>query len=209
LIGGTLAGDVIIVNPVSSKTGTVQVQINNEPIVTISGSAFTQIAVYAQDGADNVQIAGTITRTAFLFGEGGNDRLKGGGGANFLAGGDGNDILTADKSSGFSVLVGGRGIDQLNGNGSGDLLIGGQLDFEDPTNCDNDPKLCDLLHAWTGTPGQSYSSRAAAVDAILSGHVLNDSAVDTLNGGSGLDLFYISAGDILKGNQKGETVVTV
>jgi len=36
----------------------------------------TQIAVYAQDGDDNVQIAGTITRTAFLFGEGGNDRLK-------------------------------------------------------------------------------------------------------------------------------------
>src|SRR5262249_9664127 len=70
LIGGTLAGDTIIVNPVSSKTGSVQVQINNEPAVTIPGSAFTQIAVYGQDGADNVQIAGTIKRTAFLFGQG-------------------------------------------------------------------------------------------------------------------------------------------
>ena len=70
-------------------------------------------------------------------------------------------------------------------------------------------KLCALLDAWVGTPNQSYGSRAAAVDAVFTGHVLNDLAVDSLNGGSGLDLFYISLGDQLKGNQKNQIVITV
>jgi hypothetical protein len=49
----------------------------------------------------------------------------------------------------------------------------------------------------------------AAVGVLLSGHVSNDNAVHVLNGGPGPDLFYVSANDLLKGNQKGETIVTI
>jgi hypothetical protein len=65
-----------------------------------------------------------------------------------------------------------------------------------------------LLAAWADTT-KSYSDRVAAVGALLAGHVSNGGAVDVLNGGPGQDLFYISANDLLKGNQKGETIVTI
>jgi len=68
----------------------------------------------------------------------------------------------------LSVLIGGLGSDRLVGNGGGDLLIGGVVDFEDPTTCANNQKLCDLLHAWAN-PIASYDDRAAAVNALLAG----------------------------------------
>jgi Ca2+-binding RTX toxin-like protein len=207
LIGGTQAGDTISVSPVGA-TGAVAVQINKEPVVVVQAGSFSSIAVYGQDGADNVQISGSVNRTAFLFGQGGNDRLKGGGGNNFVAGGAGNDTLSSDNSSGFSILIGGAGSDRLVGNGGSDLLIGGVVDFEDPLNCDNDPLICNLLSAWAA-PAQDYATRAAAVGTLLSGHVGNDFAADVLTGSSGQDLFYLSPGDTVTDKKSGEIGVTV
>jgi hypothetical protein len=205
LIGGTLGADKIRVTPQSSS-GDVQVLINSEPAVIVSASSFSSIAIYAQAGDDDVQVDSSVNRTVFEFGGDGNDRLKGGGGNSLLVGGAGNDKLTG--SSTLSVLIGGAGADTITAQGTGDLVIAGLVDFDDPTNCDNNPKLCDLLHAWAD-PTHTYNQRAAAVAALLAGHVSNDGAVDTLNGGPGLDLFYLSAGDVLKGNQKGEIIVTI
>ncbi len=207
LIGGTQAGDTIVVSPVGN-TGGVKVQINNEPAVIVPAGTFSSIAVYGQDGDDDIQITGSIKYSAFLFGQGGNDRLKGGKGNNLLVGGAGDDTLTGDNSGGFSVLIGGTGSDRLVGNGGSDLLIAGAVDFEDPLNCDNNPLLCDLLHTWA-VPTQSYATRAAAVGTLLAGHVANDHAADTLTGSSGQDLFYISVDDKITGKKSNEIVVIV
>ncbi len=207
LIGGTQAGDTIVVSPVGN-TGGVKVQINNEPAVIVAAGTFSSIAVYGQDGDDDIQIAGSIKYSAFLFGQGGNDRLKGGKGNNLLVGGAGDDTLTGDNSSGFSVLIGGTGSDRLVGNGGDDLLITGVVDFEDPLNCDNNPLLCNLLHSWA-VPTQGYAARSAAVGTLLAGHVVDDHAPDTLTGSSGQDLFYISVGDTITGKKSNEIVVIV
>jgi hypothetical protein len=62
--------------------------------------------------------------------------------------------------------------------------------------------------AWSD-PTKSYSDRVAAAESILAGNVFDDGAQDVLNGASGMDLFYISLGDTIHGNTKGQTIVTV
>jgi len=47
------------------------------------------------------------------------------------------------------------------------------------------------------------------VQAIFAGHIHADGDADALNGGSGLDLFYLSANDKITGQQKLETVLNV
>jgi len=198
---------MIRVVPLGSA-GDVQVMINAEPTVTVSAASFSSIAIYGQAGDDDIEVAGAITRTAFLFGGLGNDRLKGGGGINMLVGGGGNDNLIAGNNGSFSVLIGGTGADRLTGNGGSDLLIGGPVDFEDPSTCANNMMLCNLLHAWAD-PTKTYADRVAAVAPILSGHVLDDGAVDILQGGSGMDLFYASLADAIRGLHRNEVVITV
>ena len=47
------------------------------------------------------------------------------------------------------------------------------------------------------------------VQAIFAGHIHADGDAASLNGGSGLDLFYLSANDKITGQQKLETVLNV
>ena len=72
-----------------------------------------------------------------LFGEGGNDTLKGGAGNDILFGGDGNDILVGDP--GDDILTGGPGSDifqwhagDLDGTHNGDYITVFQLGRLDP-----------------------------------------------------------------------------
>jgi hypothetical protein len=204
LIGGTLGADTIRVTPRGSS-GDVQVLINGEPAVIVPASSFSSIAIYAQAGDDDVQVDPSVVRTVFAFGGAGDDRLKGGGGNNLLVGGSGDDRLIGGST--LSVLIGGTGADTLIAQGADDVLIGGTVDFEDPSTCANNMKLCDLLGAWAAPSG--YGARAAAVTALLAGHASDDGAADVLNGGPGLDLFFVSAGDLIRGNRKGEIVVTI
>jgi len=98
-----------------------------EPVVTSFDPALvTSIVVNAGDGNDHITLRGN-KRSPFNFdarlnGENGNDRIRGGGGADVinggagndrLEGGDGNDVLNGD--AGNDHLIGGRGADVLNG----------------------------------------------------------------------------------------------
>jgi hypothetical protein len=109
---------------------------------------------------------------------------------------------------GRSVLLGGGGADLLLGKDGRALLIAGAVDFQDPAVGTYSKALCDLMHAWNA-PDQTYAARAAAVDAVVSGHVIDDHNIDLLVGGDGGDLYYKSAGDLLLGKTKGERAVTI
>src|SRR5207244_6214662 len=86
------------------------------------------LVVYGQAGNDDVQVDGGIPNAAWLFGDGGNDRLKGGAGDDVLLGGDGDDLLVG--GNGRDLMIGGRGADRLVGNAGDDILIAGWTAFD-------------------------------------------------------------------------------
>ena len=190
----------------SGDYGDVRVIVNGVSQGVFAKSAFSSIAVYGLAGSDYLQVDEDVKCADFLFGGMGNDVLLGGDGPTLLDGGSGNDTLIAGE--GRSVLLGGDGADLLVAKDSRALLIAGAVDFQDPAVGAHCQPLCDLMNAWNA-PNQTYAARAAAVDAVVSGHVLDDHNLDVLVGGDGGDLYYKSAGDLLLGKTKGELAVTV
>ena len=87
-----------------------------------------RILAFGQAGNDNIQVAGSISLSAWLYGDAGDDRLKGGGGHDALFGGLGNDLVVGQ--SGRDMLVGGRGTDRMVGNADDDILIAGYTAFD-------------------------------------------------------------------------------
>ena len=82
-----------------------------------------RLVAHGGDGDDDIQVAGGIALPAWLYGEGGNDRLKGGAGHDVLLGGDGDDMLVG--GGGRDLLIGGTGADRIVGNQDDDILIAG------------------------------------------------------------------------------------
>lgn len=190
----------------SGDHGDVRVIVNGVSQGVFAKSAFSSIAVYGLAGNDYLQVDENVKCADFLFGGSGNDTLLGGGGLSLLDGGAGNDTLVAGE--GRSVLLGGDGADLLVAKDGRALLIAGAVDFQDPSVGAYSQPLCDLTQAWNA-PDQTYAARAAAVDAVISGHVFDDHNIDVLVGGDGGDLYYKSAGDLLLGKTKGERAVTI
>ena len=205
VVVGTAGNDVIRVVH-SGDYGDVRVIINGVSQGVFAKSTFSSIAVYGLAGNDYLQVDEDVKCADYLFGGSGNDTLLGGGGPTLLDGGAGNDTLIAGE--GRSVLLGGDGADVLVGKEGRALMIAGQVDFQDPAVGAYSKPLCDLMHAWNA-PDQTYAARAAAVDAVVSGHIFDDHNIDVLVGGEGTDLYYKSAGDLLLGKAKGELAITV
>src|SRR5258708_32709267 len=76
-----------------------------------------RIVVHGLSGNDKIAVSPKVTKSAWLFGDAGNDRLTGGGGNDLLVGGGGNDTLAA--KAGANVLVGGRRAGRRPGAGGG------------------------------------------------------------------------------------------
>jgi Ca2+-binding RTX toxin-like protein len=180
---GLVGNDLVVIG--SPANNTIRVNRDGKKIrVLIDGrdyGAFTvpgAIAVYAGDGHDDVLVDPAITRPASLYGQGGNDTLRAGGGADLLDGGEGNDSLFAESNN--DTVLGGAGYDTLFGGLGNDLLDGG----------DDDDKLF-------GDAGNDTLRGGAGNDSIVGG-AGNDSISgglgdDSLSGGDGLDT--ITGGD--------------
>jgi Ca2+-binding RTX toxin-like protein len=185
VVGGTDQADTISISQ-SGQTG-VSVTINGQVVGTFNPTG--RIIVYALGGNDLVQVSGSVTLPAELFGGAGNDTLNGGGGNSILMGGDGDDQLTG--GSGRDLLIGGAGADRLVGNSGDDILIAGTTAYDN-----NIAALEAILSRWNGS--DSYSARVAAITAgvgsagykLTSATVFSDSSVDTLTGSSGQDWFF-------------------
>jgi PKD repeat protein len=198
VVGGTTEGDVIVFNP-QGNDGDIQVLINgvSEGVFHPTGL----IIAYGQAGDDDIQIAGSIHLQAWLYGGGGDDRLKGGAGGSILLGGDGDDHLNG--GSGRSILIGGNGEDRLVGGSGDDILIGGYTSFDD-----NVTFLGALMDQWSSTV-DSYAVRVTKIQlwlSLTSNTVVDDSTMDKLTGSSGLDWFFTGAGDIATDQKTTEIV---
>jgi hypothetical protein len=195
-VGGTTGDDQIEIE--REGKGLYKVQIETEDgghesewQGTFAGPV-SRLLVFGQDGDDDVQVAGNIDVSAWLYGGGGDDRLKGGAGDDLLVGGDGADLLLG--GNGRDVLVGGKGADRIVGNSDDDVLIAGYTAYDSPTAA-NQAKFFDVLGIWTS--GGGYADRVAALQANLlrtdgdpsKVTVFDDAAADILTGASGQDWF--------------------
>jgi Ca2+-binding RTX toxin-like protein len=79
--------------------------------------------VYGRGTSDNDRQIFSGSKSANLYGEGGDDYLKGNAGYDYLDGGDGNDTLYGN--SGKDILGGGNDNDILSGGDDNDTLVGG------------------------------------------------------------------------------------
>jgi Ca2+-binding RTX toxin-like protein len=193
VVRGTATGDQIHISP-AGNSGSVEVTING-----VSQGVFSptgRVIVRAGDGDDNVQVAGSISLSVWAYGEGGNDRVKGGAGSDVLIGGTGDDLLVG--GSGRDLLIGGWGADRLVGDAHDDILIAGATDFDA-----NEAAICDIMDEWTS--GRDYGVR---VQNLLNGGgsgdrlngltflndqtVHDDGAVDLMTGSAGQDWFLFN-----------------
>src|SRR5262249_5018182 len=147
-------------------------------------------------GDDDLQVAGSITLPAWLYGEGGSDRLKGGAGHDLLFGGAGDDLLVG--GAGRDLLIGGVGADRIVGNADDDIIIARSTAFDlDAT------ALTAIMAEWTS--GRSYAERTANLRGVgttgVNGTyvletdgpeatVSDDGAADVLTGSEGQDWFF-------------------
>ncbi|MEX0613176.1 MAG: PKD domain-containing protein, partial [Pirellulales bacterium] len=190
VVGGTLGDDRINFKP-GDHPGEILVSMNG-----VSHGPFTptgRLVAFGQAGDDELEAAGSITLAAWLYGDAGNDRLKGGAGHDVLFGGDGDDLLVG--GSGRDLLIGGLGADRIIGNADDDILIAGFTMHDS-----NMEAIRKIMDEWTRLD-QTYQERidhltgANASGGLNDGYFLNAAAVghddsaDVLTGSSGLDWF--------------------
>jgi CSLREA domain-containing protein len=167
----------------------VTVRVNGEVAGRFALSSFQQIVVHGLAGDDHIRISDRIEKPAFLYGDAGDDRLKGGRGNDVLLGGDGDDHLHGHH--GRDLLIGGRGGDRIIGEHDDDLLIAAFTSF------DNDASaLSAIMAEWTRTD-QNYDQR---VSHLRDGGGNNGSVVLVAEG-SGATVFDDGVEDRLTGNQ--------
>lgn len=132
-------------------------------------------------------MAGSIGLPAWLYGNGGNDRLKGGAGHDVLFGGDGDDLLVG--GGGRDLLIGGLGADRIVGNADDDILIAGFTAFDA-----DEAGIHAIMAEWTSA--RTFDQRTAnLLDTHLktqgeAATVYNDGAHDVLTGSAGQDWFF-------------------
>jgi Ca2+-binding RTX toxin-like protein len=206
VIGGTTGNDLITVAP-AILAGRYWVWINSIlPQVSAppEGTSFDRIVVYGQAGHDAIAAVG-VAIPAWLYGDAGNDLLKGGSGDDVLLGGEGNDILVG--GAGRNLLIGGNGSDFLMGGFGDDILIAGRTTFDVRTAA-NDAALRAVMREWTGD--DTYELRVGRLQEVLrtgehggQATVFDDCAPDVLLGMDGRDWFFAN----VRGEGVGDGVV--
>lgn len=191
-VSGT-AGDDRIQIKQGGSSGQVTVWVNGALAGTYS--LFGHLVVRGLAGNDDIQADGNVAVPAWLYGDGGDDRLKGGAGHDVLLGGDGADLLVG--GDGRDLLVGGTGADRIVGNADDDILIAGVYLFEDDAT-----RLGAIMAEWTRTDKAAEERvinlrNGGGLNGTLkldASTVFNDTDADVLTGSSGYDWFLFDSG---------------
>jgi Ca2+-binding RTX toxin-like protein len=206
VVGGTTDDDSIVIGP----GGPGEVQVLLDGVAQGGYSPTGRIIVYGQAGDDDIQVAGSVSQSVWLYGDAGNDTLHGGAGDDVLLGGADNDQLTGGQ--GRDLLIGGTGADLLSSNADEDILIAAKTAFDA-----NQAGLFAIMAEWTSE--RSFTDRVANLRGAGSGPrdngnyflkvsgtdatVYDDDDVDVLSGASGSDWFFANlsggATDIING----------
>jgi VCBS repeat-containing protein len=196
VVNGTSADDDIHISPTS---GGIDVTINGISQGTFNPTG--RIIVFGYDGNDNIQLAGSISNPAWLYGDAGDDRLNVGNGGGISFGGAGNDELLGGNSR--DILVGGDGVDRIVGNSADDILLASTSIHDDRfTAANHEEAWCGIYHEWMRTD-HTYLQR---VDNITDGTgtvvrdngsyflnqltVFDDNDIDRLTGSAATDWFF-------------------
>src|SRR5262249_9785003 len=149
---GTAGDDKIHVKQ-GGASGQLTVWVNGSLVGTYSPTG--RLVVHGLAGDDDIQADGNVIATLCLYGDDGNDRLKGGWGTNVLIGGAGDGLRVGGGSR--DILIGGTGADRLVGNAQDDILLAGRTLFDT-----DEGALAAILGAWL-VPDLSYQQRVAAI----------------------------------------------
>lgn len=172
-------------------------------VLTVNGTPYTitdtltSVIITGGDGADFIRVSSQLTLPVTLVGGTGNDTLRGGSGNDVITGDEGDDLIIG--RDGNDLMIGGTGSDFLIGREDSDILVSGSS-----TLSSNLAALSAIMAEWTSN--HSLLSKLGNVTGILpqsnrlNGNfyltpgvtVFADSSVDTLSGGDGADLYYIS-----------------
>ena len=144
-----------------------------------------QIIMSGQSGNDLVSTAAVPSRRVSLYGNVGNDRLVGGNNNSVLLGNLGNDTLVGGNAR--DLLIGGAGADLLTGQNAGDILVSASTVYDTYT-LPHRQALCAIMDTWEQGGRMSTLLNASSVN--------DDTDVDTVNGGLGVDWFIIDLNDI-------------
>jgi Ca2+-binding RTX toxin-like protein len=181
-VGGTTGNDTIAL-ALSGTNTTVTINA----FVVGSFAPTGRIVVFSQAGNDNVAIASSITRAAWLYGDDGNDTLTGGGGNDVLVGGAGTDSLVGGAGNDtylFDADVA-LGIDTVNDSAGVDTF-----DFAATTGQAIALNL-GLITAQVVNPNLTLTlTSASAIENVIGG-----SLADTLIGNSLANLFIGGPGN--------------
>jgi len=208
-VGGTTGNDHIVFVPAGHRRGIKVILNGKSQGIFSSANGISRIVAFGQAGDDNIEVAGSIKISAWLYGGDGNDRLKGGKGDDILIGGPDNDRLKGGK--GRDILIGGGGADRLVGGPNDDILIAGTTKFDD-----NEAALFAIAQAWSSRT-DDFATRVMKLRDSTSATVLTaggssptvlaDSSADRLTGASGKDWFFADPTmDKVTHQAKGEVV---
>jgi Ca2+-binding RTX toxin-like protein len=155
-----------------------------------------QNAICAGAGDDYVYLSerGVDSKQSWVFGEGGNDQLSGGGEDVHLYGGEGNDTIYGwggddylVGGTGNDVLVGGHGVDTLIGGSGNDILVRADSDGADELfGGDGDDRLVGSY------AGEGYLTGGSGQDTFVVYHEYHASSRDAV-----LDFATGPGGDVL------------
>ncbi len=201
LVRGTSANDLIVVTP-GLTSATLQVTVNG--VISAVAKLSGRIIVLGLAGNDNIQIAGAISNSVWLYGDEGDDRLNAGNvspGGNLLFGGDGNDDLLG--GNGRDILIGGQGADKITANADDDILIAGLTTHDARNSVAHEEFWCNVLHEWTeldpfATRVNRLRTGSGHTGVSLLASVLDDNSadqIDQLQGSSGNDWFLLNSGE--------------
>jgi hypothetical protein len=197
-VGGTSSKDSIKIKDLGN--GSVQVSLNGTSLGKFTPQV---IRIHGGDGDDKILADSTLRVPVVLYGDGGNDQLRGGKGDDLLDGGAGNDKLQGGR--GNDILVGGADSDNLAGGDGNDLVIGGlgtdQLNGSGGINI--------VIGGATSHDASTVELNAIRAELILSNTI--DQKVDHLKNGGGangqvklqplVEVTDDGVQDIINGNQ--------
>jgi hypothetical protein len=218
-VQGTAGADFLTLSPGDGNA--IALSVNGYSVGSFSapgGAAFAHLLVYGNGGADTIRLSGNLSVPAFLFGGDGSDTLDASGSTanNVLVGGAGNETLIG--GSGRDLLIGGTGADTLRAGSGGAILIGGTTNYDA-----NIPALLAIMKEW-GRTDVDYNTRVKHLNGSLGGGlngsyrltkttIHDDSVIDYLYGGAGLDWFFLDGNgkrkDKVFGQTSGEVVTTL
>jgi Ca2+-binding RTX toxin-like protein len=193
-VGGGSGNDTIEIRR-GVSAAMIRVVVNGATVGEFArtGSAGTigRVIVYGNDGNDTITIYTDLAAlTAVLYGDAGNDTLRGGNGTNVIDGGDGDDNLFGGAAA--DLMFGGLGQDNLFGGNGDDVLVGGVYVSSEDLDA-----VAAVLAEWTSA--QPYNQRIAnlragvgtGADALNTSPILDDATADTLTGDKDQDWFWV------------------